>query len=112
MNTTSMQGSAVSAGMERARSSVSVRTVRYKLRRGSTGDGDGSNGEESEREMGASTGREEKGGARRGFYRGEGGRGKVGRGGREVAGTSWLPSMASASMEGGNGGRNGSIKAP
>jgi hypothetical protein len=61
MNTTSMQGSAVSAGMERTRSSVSVRTVRYKLRRGSTGDDDGSNGEESEREMGASMGREELG---------------------------------------------------
>jgi hypothetical protein len=33
-----------------------------------------------------SSGREEKRGARRGFYRGEGGRGKVGRGGRGAAG--------------------------
>jgi hypothetical protein len=47
-------GSTVLAGKERAR---------YKLRRGSTDSGEGSNDEESEREMGASSavgGREER----------------------------------------------------
>jgi hypothetical protein len=41
--------------------------------------GGGSNDEEFEGENGASSGRKEKRGARRGFYRGEGGRGKVSR---------------------------------
>jgi hypothetical protein len=50
--------------------------------------------------MGASLGRKEKRGARRGFYRVEGGRGKGDRGERGwPAGSSW-PSMASVSMEG------------
>jgi hypothetical protein len=39
--------------------------------------GGGSNDEELEGENGASSGRKEKRGARRGFYRGEGGRAKV-----------------------------------
>jgi hypothetical protein len=43
---------AVLAGKERARSSVSVQTTRYKFRRGSTDGGDGSNGKESERDGG------------------------------------------------------------
>jgi hypothetical protein len=56
----------------------------------STGSGDGvahsddgsggSNGEELKGENGASSGRKEKRGARHGFYRGGGGREKVGRG--------------------------------
>jgi hypothetical protein len=45
--------------------------------RGSTDGGDGSNGEEREREMVASSGREEKRGARRPIYRGWEGRGEV-----------------------------------
>jgi hypothetical protein len=48
--------------------------------------GSGSSGEEIERENGASSGREEKRGARRPIYREEGGRGKVSRGGRGAAG--------------------------
>ena len=58
----------------------------------STGSGDGgggSNGEELEGENGASSGRKEKGGARRGFYRGEGGSGKFG------WGSQWAPAGSS-----------------
>jgi hypothetical protein len=60
-------------------------TVRYKLWRGSTDSGDGVASKECEKERG-SLGRKRArlGGARagRGFYRGEGGRGRVGRGGK------------------------------
>jgi hypothetical protein len=47
-------GSTVLAGKERARSSVSIRTVRYKLRRGSTDSGDSVASKECEKERGSS----------------------------------------------------------
>jgi hypothetical protein len=46
-------GSAVLAGKEQAWSSVSVRTARYKLRRGSTDSDDGVASKECEKERGS-----------------------------------------------------------
>jgi hypothetical protein len=61
--------------------------------------GGGSNDEESERENGASSGREGKGGARPcPFYREKEGRGEVVGGEREAAGGSSRPLMATTSM--------------
>jgi hypothetical protein len=57
--------------------------------------GGGSNGEDLERENGTSSGRDEKRGAWRGFYRGEGGRGNVIEEGREAVRSSWRSLMVS-----------------
>jgi hypothetical protein len=63
-----------------------------------SGDGSGgSNGEESERETGASSGREEGERAWCGFYRGEGGRGEGGRGRERYAGGFFMVIDASVS---------------
>jgi hypothetical protein len=72
--------------------------------------GGGSNSEELERENGTSSGREEKRGSRRGFYRGEGGRGKVAGEGREATRSSWWSSMASMKRGINGGGETDTIK--